>query len=98
MRLGDGAGAFSDGKLTLSTEVGGSLEQYIGEKHLAELIDYIDRIYVNFGAPEQVYGLENEEEIEAMKRRAVLGGAQTGACPDPAYGHRQVSGCPAANV
>lgn len=50
--------------------MGGSLEQYIGEKHLAELIDYIDRIYVNFGAPEQVYGLENEEEIEAMKRQA----------------------------
>ncbi|VFU12156.1 putative FAD-dependent dehydrogenase [anaerobic digester metagenome] len=67
-----GAGAFSDGKLTLSTEVGGSLEQYISEKHLAELIDYIDRIYTDFGAPEQVYGLENEEEIEDMKRRAVL--------------------------
>ena len=67
-----GAGAFSDGKLTLSTEVGGSLEQYISEKHLAELIDYIDRIYTDFGAPGQVYGLENEEEIEDMKRRAVL--------------------------
>jgi uncharacterized FAD-dependent dehydrogenase len=67
-----GAGAFSDGKLTLSTEVGGSLEQYISEKHLAELIDYIDRIYTDFGAPGQFYGLENEEEIEDMKRRAVL--------------------------
>lgn len=67
-----GAGAFSDGKLTLSTEVGGSLEQHISEKHLAELINYIDRIYLEFGAPEHVYGLENEEEIENMKRRAVL--------------------------
>lgn len=67
-----GAGAFSDGKLTLSTEVGGSLEQYVGEKHLAELIDYIDQIYIHFGAPEHVYGLEHEEEIDDMKRRAVL--------------------------
>ncbi|BAF61065.1 MAG: NAD(P)/FAD-dependent oxidoreductase [Pelotomaculum sp.] len=67
-----GAGAFSDGKLTLSTEVGGSLEQYVGEKELAGLIDYIDRIFVKFGAPEQVYGLEHEEEIQEMQRRAVL--------------------------
>lgn len=67
-----GAGAFSDGKLTLSTEVGGSLEQYIGEKHLAELIDYIDGIYINFGAPEHVYGLEYEEEIQEVQRRAVF--------------------------
>lgn len=67
-----GAGAFSDGKLTLSTEVGGSLEQYIGEKNLAEFIDYIDRTYVKFGAPEQVFGLEHEEEIQDMQRQAVL--------------------------
>lgn len=67
-----GAGAFSDGKLTLSTEIGGSLEQYIGERHLAELIDYVDRTYLGFGAPEQVYGLENEEAIQDVQRRAVL--------------------------
>ena len=67
-----GAGAFSDGKLTLSTEIGGSLEQYIGERHLAELIDYVDRSYLSFGAPEHVYGLENEEAIQEVQRRAVL--------------------------
>lgn len=67
-----GAGAFSDGKLTLSTEVGGSLEQYIGEKNLSDLIHYIDQTYLAFGAPEQVYGLEHTEEIQEMQRRAVL--------------------------
>lgn len=67
-----GAGAFSDGKLTLSTEVGGSLEQYIGEKKLADLIDYVDKIYVEFGAPGQVYGVEHQEEIENMQRQAIL--------------------------
>ncbi len=67
-----GAGAFSDGKLTLSTEVGGSLEEYIGEKKLAELVQYIDRTYVKFGAPEQVYGLEHENEIQDMQRQAIL--------------------------
>lgn len=67
-----GAGAFSDGKLTLSTEIGGSLEQYTGERRLAELIDYVDRVYLNFGAPEKVYGDENEEAIQDIQRRAVL--------------------------
>jgi uncharacterized FAD-dependent dehydrogenase len=67
-----GAGAFSDGKLTLSTEIGGSLEQYIGEQHLAELIDYVDRTYLSFGAQDKVYGLENEEAIQEVQRRAVL--------------------------
>ncbi|MCL6639073.1 MAG: NAD(P)/FAD-dependent oxidoreductase [Firmicutes bacterium] len=67
-----GAGAFSDGKLTLSTEVGGSLEQYIGEKSLAGLIDYVDRVYLKFGAPETVFGLEHAEAIQDMQRKAVL--------------------------
>lgn len=67
-----GAGAFSDGKLTLSTEVGGSLEHYTGEKELAALIEYVDGTYVKFGAPNTVFGLEHEEEIQEMQRRAVL--------------------------
>ncbi|OPY58703.1 MAG: soluble pyridine nucleotide transhydrogenase [Pelotomaculum sp. PtaU1.Bin035] len=67
-----GAGAFSDGKLTLSAEVGGSLGMYIGEKNLEDLIRYIDRTYLDFGAPEQVFGLEYAEEIHEMQRRAVL--------------------------
>ena len=66
-----GAGAFSDGKLTLSTEVGGSLEEYIGEQPLSGLIDYVDRIYLEFGAPEQIYGLENTEAVKEVQRQAV---------------------------
>src|SRR5665647_2439898 len=45
-----GAGAYSDGKLTLSTEVGGWLNQYISTKELAELVKYCDSIYIKFGA------------------------------------------------
>jgi uncharacterized FAD-dependent dehydrogenase len=67
-----GAGAFSDGKLTLSAEIGGSLEEYIGTDDLAELINYIDQAYVKFGAPEQIYGLEQTEEIQEIQRQAVL--------------------------
>lgn len=68
-----GAGAFSDGKLTLSTEVGGWLNQYISEKELGELISYVDDIYLKFGATEHVYG-GNVEKVEEFERKASLAG------------------------
>lgn len=61
-----GAGAFSDGKLTLTTEFGGWLSDYIGKERLAELIEYVDKIYLEHGASKTVYG-QNEEEFETMR-------------------------------
>lgn len=55
-----GAGAFSDGKLSLSQEVGGRISDYLGEKRANELISYADGIYLRFGANETVHGLNNE--------------------------------------
>lgn len=68
-----GAGAFSDGKLTLSTEVGGWLDQYVSSKELQELLDCADSIYLKYGATEHVYG-EDEEKIEDIERKASLAG------------------------
>ncbi len=68
-----GAGAYSDGKLTLSTEVGGWLNQYVSTKELADLVKYCDDIYIKFGASEQVFGGENEE-IDEIERKASLAG------------------------
>jgi len=68
-----GAGAFSDGKLTLSAEVGGWLNEYIGKEKLAELIDYVDGVYLKFGAPEHLYGT-NYDKIAEIERRASLAG------------------------
>jgi len=60
-----GAGAFSDGKLTLSTQVGGRLKELIGFDQARALIDYIDSIYLKFGAPPKVYGVGgNTAELE----------------------------------
>ncbi|SDG79339.1 NAD(P)/FAD-dependent oxidoreductase [Desulfosporosinus hippei] len=61
-----GAGAFSDGKLSLSPAVGGRLVEYMREDQAQDLIDYADSIYRHFGAQETVYGLDNRrvEEIE----------------------------------
>lgn len=66
-----GAGAFSDGKLNLSPEVGGFLSRYTDAGDLRSLIDYVDGIYVRFGAPEEVYGsdLERVKELERLASR-----------------------------
>ncbi len=64
-----GAGAFSDGKLTLSPAVGGHLGEILGEKQAQALIDEVDRIYCQFGAPDRVYGRRNDE-IEQLEKRA----------------------------
>jgi len=64
-----GAGAFSDGKLNLSPDIGGFLSRYIDRDRLISLINYVDEIYVKYGAPEQTYG-GNEEEIHKIERLA----------------------------
>src|SRR3990170_3629706 len=68
-----GAGAFSDGKLNLSTEVGGWLTDYITKDKLAEYIDYADSIYRRFGAPNNIYGT-NLDKIDEIERKAAFAG------------------------
>lgn len=68
-----GAGAFSDGKLTLSTEIGGWLTKYVNEEKLQELIEYVDKIYTKFGAPNNLYGAD-ESRFEEIERKAALAG------------------------
>jgi uncharacterized FAD-dependent dehydrogenase len=65
-----GAGAFSDGKLTLSAEVGGRLKDYLGLERTEELVQYVDSIYLKFGGTNRVYG--SGEEVEELQRRATL--------------------------
>lgn len=69
-----GAGAFSDGKLNLSKDVGGFLGDYIDGATLTGLISYADSIYVRFGAGETLKGIESEEvsKIEDRASRAGL--------------------------
>lgn len=76
-----GAGAFSDGKLSLSCDVGGELPALIGEEFAQELIDYTDRIYLEFGADEHVEGIYEGEEINEIRRRAIRAGLRLVNCP-----------------
>jgi len=68
-----GAGAFSDGKLTLTTRFGGFLDEYLSPGHLQGLIDYIDGIWREFGAPDRLYGTDSEA-ISALVTRAARAG------------------------
>ncbi|HEX9976501.1 MAG TPA: FAD-dependent oxidoreductase, partial [Dehalococcoidales bacterium] len=63
-----GAGALSDGKLTLSSKVGGRLAEYLGEADTEALIKDVDDVYLRFGASNRLYGVG--EEIEEIRRRA----------------------------
>jgi len=76
-----GAGAFSDGKLSLSYEVGGDLPMLIGEDFAQETIDYTDKIYLEFGADEHVEGLGNTEEVKEIRKRAIQAGLKLVDCP-----------------
>jgi uncharacterized FAD-dependent dehydrogenase len=76
-----GAGAFSDGKLTYSTEVGGMLGSYLDKDDFEEGIKYVHHIYLEFGAPEELYGLENQEEIETLQKKAALAGMRLVPAP-----------------
>ena len=59
-----GAGAFSDGKLSLSDEVGGHVSDYIGHKRAMEYIKKADDMYLQFGASKTVHGLNNSRVDE----------------------------------
>ncbi len=76
-----GAGAFSDGKLSLSYEVGGDLPSLIGEMAAQELIDYADGIYLEFGADEKVEGVGNPEAVKDIRKRAIKAGLKLVDCP-----------------
>ena len=76
-----GAGAFSDGKLSLSHEVGGDFPTLIGEQNAQDLIDYTDGIYLEFGADSNIEGIGNTEEVRQIRRRAIRAGLKLVDCP-----------------
>ncbi len=76
-----GAGAFSDGKLSLSEEVGGDLPSLIGAELARETIAYTDGIYLEFGADTHVEGLEFDEEKKEIRRNAIKAGLKLVDCP-----------------
>ena len=76
-----GAGAFSDGKLSLSYEVGGDLPELVGADVAQEYIDYTDSIYLSFGADPHVEGVGNDEAVKGIRKKAIQAGLKLVDCP-----------------
>ncbi|ROR28624.1 hypothetical protein EDD66_104211 [Mobilisporobacter senegalensis] len=76
-----GAGAFSDGKLSLSYEVGGDLPNLIGSDFAQEMINYTDQIYLDFGADTKIEGVDNGEKVKDIRKRAIQSGLKLVDCP-----------------
>lgn len=71
-----GAGAFSDGKLSLYNKedddiyIGGVLHEYMGVEETKKLIDYTDKIYLKFGADTKLEGVNYKEEVKKIYDKA----------------------------
>ena len=68
-----GAGAFSDGKLTLTSEVGGWLSDFVAKPELDDLLEYADRLWLEFGATTDVHGPDPATAAQ-LEREATLAG------------------------
>jgi len=66
-----GAGAFSDGKLTLTPDVGGHLVDYMSREKVEDLIKYADDLYLKFGATDEVFGTD-KKVFQEIERQAAL--------------------------
>ncbi|MDR1204334.1 MAG: NAD(P)/FAD-dependent oxidoreductase [Peptococcaceae bacterium] len=75
-----GAGAFSDGKLSLSPEVGGQILEYISQDEAMEYIRYVDGQYLRYGAPEVIHGL-NDSKTDEIAYEASRHSLQLIPCP-----------------
>ena len=76
-----GAGAYSDGKLSLSHEVGGLLPDYIGIEQTMEMIAYADDIYLKFGADSKIHGATETTAIREIRRKAIEANLKLVPCP-----------------
>ncbi len=76
-----GAGAFSDGKLSLSPDVGGALPDILGYDEAFALMRESDEVYLAFGADKRVYGLDKADEIARIRRKAINANLKLINCP-----------------
>jgi uncharacterized FAD-dependent dehydrogenase len=68
-----GAGAFSDGKLTLTPAFGGFLNEYMDLPSIEAMIRYVDETYLSFGATQTLFGADTEA-VKEMQRHAAAAG------------------------
>ena len=76
-----GAGAFSDGKLSLCSDVGGDFPELVGHDVVTDLIEYADSIYLEFGADTKIEGVSEPDKIKEIRKKAIGAGLRLVDCP-----------------
>ena len=66
-----GAGAFSDGKLTLTADIGGYLSEFLALRTLESLIDEVENIYVEFGTTRDRLVTGDGESVHELRKNAL---------------------------
>ena len=61
--------------------MGGDLPNLIGENYAQEMIDYTDKIYLEFGADTKVEGIGQTEKVKDIRKRAIQAGLKLVDCP-----------------
>ena len=68
-----GAGAYSDGKLTISTDVGGQLSSLIAEDELLRMLDHVDTIYTNYAPAGDLFSVDSDDAASLSARARLAG-------------------------
>lgn len=68
-----GAGAFSDGKFNITTEFGGWLTDYLDDKLVLDLINYVDSINLKYGATNEITNPTTDKVREIERRGLAVG-------------------------
>lgn len=71
-----GAGAFSDGKLTLTSKTGGQLiDGYLADEEFTKLMKYVESLFERFGGKQELK-IGDEAKIRELIRRANAAGLE----------------------
>lgn len=76
-----GAGAYSDGKLSLSHEVGGTISDYVGIETANQLIGYTDKIYLEFDGDPKIHGEEITPAMRKVQKKSIEANLSLIHCP-----------------
>jgi len=69
-----GAGTLSSGLLNLRPDIGGDLTEFTRDEREAwDLVNYVDSIFVKYGAPTKVYSGDVDEAVNLQRRAASVG-------------------------
>ncbi len=68
-----GCGAYSDGKFNITSEFGGWLNEYLSKEQILDLIQYVDAINLDHGAPKEITDPSTKEVLDIERKGLAVG-------------------------